>query len=105
MANRWGIPKEIEKIVLARDLSCVYCRVTFIDSDQNKKTRRTWEHIINDIRINGADNPRPLKCSARITWSVSSRSSSPKGEAASLCCDCGLSAKHLSTPLKVTYIS
>jgi Fe-S oxidoreductase len=56
MANRWGIPKEIEKIVLARDLSCVYCGVAFINSDQNKKTRKTWEHIINDIRINGDDN-------------------------------------------------
>ncbi len=56
MTNRWGISKEIEKMVLVRDLCCVYCRVTFINSDQNKKTRKTWEHIINDIRINGADN-------------------------------------------------
>lgn len=56
MANRWGIPNEIEFIVLNRDLNCVYCGILFTDSDQNKKTRKTWEHIINDIRINGADN-------------------------------------------------
>lgn len=56
MANRWGIPKEVEKMVLLRDLSCVYCGLRFIDADQNKKTRKTWEHIINDIRINGVEN-------------------------------------------------
>jgi len=56
MANRWGIPNEIEFIVLNRDLNCVYCGILFTDWDQDKKTRKTWEHIINDIRINGADN-------------------------------------------------
>jgi Fe-S oxidoreductase len=56
MANRWGIPKTIEVLVLNRDLTCVYCGISFISSDQNKRTRRTWEHIINDIRINGAEN-------------------------------------------------
>lgn len=56
MANRWGIPNEIEIIVLNRDLNCIYCGTTFTDKDQNKKTRKTWEHIINDIRINDSDN-------------------------------------------------
>lgn len=56
MPNRWGIPKEIEIIVLNRDRSCVYCGTPFNDSDNNRKTRRTWEHIINDIRINGYEN-------------------------------------------------
>lgn len=56
MANRWGIPKEIEKVVLNRDQNCVYCGITFNDLDNNRRTRRTWEHIINDIRINGSDN-------------------------------------------------
>lgn len=56
MANRWGIPKEIEVIVLNRDKSCVYCRYSFNNSDTNRRTRKTWEHIINDIRINGEDN-------------------------------------------------
>jgi len=56
MPNRWGIPKEIELLVLYRDLTCVYCGITFNDSDKNRRTRKTWEHIINDIRINGAEN-------------------------------------------------
>lgn len=53
MSNRWGIPKEVEMFVLQRDLSCVYCGVSFTEIDGNRRTRRTWEHIINDIRING----------------------------------------------------
>ncbi|HAY70856.1 MAG TPA: HNH endonuclease [Saprospirales bacterium] len=56
MANRWGIPKEIEVIVQKRDLACVYCGIPFRESDKNRKTRKTWEHIVNDIRINGSDN-------------------------------------------------
>ncbi len=56
MANRWGIPKEVEKIVIERDRKCVYCGILFIESDKNRKSRRTWEHIINDVKINGADN-------------------------------------------------
>lgn len=56
MANRWGIPKEVEKTVLDRDINCVYCGLQFIDSDKTRKTRKTWEHIINDIKLNGVDN-------------------------------------------------
>lgn len=56
MANRWGIPKDVEEIVKQRDLSCVYCGISFINSAPTHKTRPTWEHIINDIRINGPDN-------------------------------------------------
>ena len=56
MANRWGIPKEVEEIVRKRDLSCVYCGVSFTTSILTYKTRPTWEHIINDIKINGPDN-------------------------------------------------
>lgn len=56
MANRWGIPKEVEELVKNRDLSCVYCGISFADSVVNHKTRPTWEHIINDIRINGPEN-------------------------------------------------
>jgi len=56
MANRWGIPNEIEFIVLKRDISCVYCGIKFTALDQNRKTKRTWEHIINDIRINDSHN-------------------------------------------------
>jgi len=56
MANRWGIPKEVEEIVKQRDLNCVYCGVEFTNDDSNLKTKKSWEHIINDIRINGPDN-------------------------------------------------
>ena len=56
MANRWGIPKDVEELVKQRDLSCVYCGISFTNSIPTYKTRPTWEHIINDIRINGPDN-------------------------------------------------
>jgi 5-methylcytosine-specific restriction endonuclease McrA len=56
MANRWGIPRDVEELVKQRDLSCVYCGISFITSAHTHKTRPTWEHIVNDIRINGADN-------------------------------------------------
>lgn len=56
MANPWRIPKTVEEFVKNRDLSCVYCRIPFTNSIFNHKTRPTWEHIINDIRINGTDN-------------------------------------------------
>jgi Fe-S oxidoreductase len=56
VANRWGIPIEVEITVLKRDLTCVYCGIPFTESDKNKKTRKTWEHIVNDVKINGPDN-------------------------------------------------
>lgn len=56
MANRWGIPNEIEMIVIKRDLGCVYCGIQFVDLDSSRKTRKTWEHIINDIKINNSEN-------------------------------------------------
>lgn len=56
MANRWGIPKNVEELVKKRDANCVYCGILFSNSVVTHKTRPTWEHIINDIRINGANN-------------------------------------------------
>jgi 5-methylcytosine-specific restriction endonuclease McrA len=56
MANRWGIPRHVEESVKQRDLNCVYCGVSFTNSVFTYKTRPTWEHIINDIKINNADN-------------------------------------------------
>ena len=56
MANRWGIPKEVEQFVKKRDLFCVYRGIQFTDSSVSYKSRPTWEHIINDIRINGSEN-------------------------------------------------
>lgn len=56
MSNRWGIPKNVEDFVLNRDLHCVYCGISFTDSIFSYKSRPTWEHIINDIRIKGTEN-------------------------------------------------
>jgi hypothetical protein len=56
MANRWGIPIEVEKHVRNRDSCCVYCGVHFSMDNFSRKARASWEHIVNDIRINGADN-------------------------------------------------
>jgi hypothetical protein len=56
MANRWGIPNETEDIVKRRDLRCVYCGIVFTNSVESRKSKPTWEHIINDIRINGPEN-------------------------------------------------
>lgn len=54
MANKWGIPINVEEHVLKRDKSCVYCGVKF--SNENRKTKQSWEHIVNDLRINNIDN-------------------------------------------------
>lgn len=56
MANRWGIPIEVEKFVKQRDITCVYCGVKFSKQSENRKTKPSWEHIVNDVRINGIDN-------------------------------------------------
>lgn len=56
MANRWGIPKDVEMYVLERDTCCVYCGVDFSIDHKSRKTKPTWEHIINDIRIVTKDN-------------------------------------------------
>lgn len=53
MANAWGIPLNIEELVLERDKRCVYCGCEF-GTERAKK--RSWEHIINDIRITTLDN-------------------------------------------------
>lgn len=55
VANKWGIPKEIEDLVKRRDLSCIYCGVKFTEPNE-LKNNPSWEHIINDIRINGEEN-------------------------------------------------
>lgn len=56
MGNRWGIPSEVEALVINRDTKCIYCGVVFTKSSESKKSRQTWENIINDIRINGQEN-------------------------------------------------
>lgn len=56
MANRWGIPKEVENHVKERDTSCVYCQTELKEDDSSRTTKPSWEHIVKDIRINGTDN-------------------------------------------------
>jgi len=56
MANKWGIPKDVEDFVKERDLKCVYCGVEFSKNNESRKSKPSWEHIVNDNRINGIDN-------------------------------------------------
>jgi len=56
MSNKWGIPTEIEEYVLKRDLFCVYCGIDFSIDHISRKTKPTWEHIVNDIRISTKEN-------------------------------------------------
>lgn len=67
MANRWGIPKEVEELVMTRDLKCIYCGREFSYTKNSYKSRRTWEHIINDIRINGPENIALCCCSCNAS--------------------------------------
>lgn len=52
--NRWGIPIEIEKLVRARDKCCVYCGCKF--SINERKSKASWEHIINDVTVTTPEN-------------------------------------------------
>jgi len=56
MAKRRGIPKEVEEHVKERYKACVYCGIEFKEDDSSRTTKPSWEHIVNDIRINGIDN-------------------------------------------------
>lgn len=56
MSNRWGIPKEVEELVKKRDANCIYCGVEFVSNKTSAKLSSSWEHIINDIRLNNSDN-------------------------------------------------
>jgi len=53
LANKWGIPKDVEVAVLARDTQCIYCGVEF---GSNRASSKSWEHIINDINIATIEN-------------------------------------------------
>ncbi len=53
MANAWGIPTDVEKAVLVRDTVCVYCGAAF---GSERRTKRSWEHIINDVKIATLEN-------------------------------------------------
>ena len=49
--NRWNIPDWLEREVIARDTCCVYCRAPFTSREGPRRSRASWEHIINDARI------------------------------------------------------
>lgn len=54
--NRWNIPSWLEKEVLERDQSCIYCGVKFNRPPESRKASPTWEHIINDATIISREN-------------------------------------------------
>ena len=53
--NRWNIPAWLEREVLERDRSCVYCGTSFA-SAASRRSRPSWEHIVNDASIVSREN-------------------------------------------------
>lgn len=56
MANRWGIPRQLENEIRQRDADCIYCRRPFGTGDAPIATGPSWEHIINDASLISFDN-------------------------------------------------
>ena len=56
MANKWEIPKDVENFLQERDTHCVYCGIEFDSESDSRKTKPSWEHIVNDIRFTSVDN-------------------------------------------------
>ena len=54
--NRWNIPDWLEREVIERDRSCVYCGVEFTAHSLDRRDHPSWEHIINDARIVTREN-------------------------------------------------
>jgi hypothetical protein len=54
--NRWNIPPELEALVSARDLNCIYCRRPFVGTEGPRGKRKSWEHIINDEDLVSQEN-------------------------------------------------
>ncbi len=54
--NNWNIPEELEKEIIKRDKACVYCGARFGSSKDPRRTRASWEHIINDANIINSEN-------------------------------------------------
>jgi 5-methylcytosine-specific restriction endonuclease McrA len=53
--NRWNIPSWLESEVIARDTHCVYCGIQF-NSCGSRKSKASWEHIINDEQLITREN-------------------------------------------------
>ena len=49
--NRWGIPDWLEREVIERDTRCVYCGIEFDITCRERRTKPSWEHIVNDASI------------------------------------------------------
>jgi len=49
--NRWNIPEWLERQVLERDRRCVYCQVDFTTTTTARRSRPSWEHIVNDAAL------------------------------------------------------
>jgi len=54
--NHWNIPAWLERGVIERDRSCVYCGVSFAQVSNVRRERCSWEHIVNDAKIVTRDN-------------------------------------------------
>lgn len=54
--NRWNIPASLEAEVISRDLRCVYCGSHFSSTVGPRRSRPSWEHIVNDARIITREN-------------------------------------------------
>ena len=52
--NRWGIPRDLEKLIRDRDIACVYCGTELLEAVPKGSSRTqvaTWEHIVYDATI------------------------------------------------------
>lgn len=49
--NRWNIPAWLEAEVLARDATCVYCKLDFAVPTTSRSAMPSWEHIVNDLKV------------------------------------------------------
>ena len=47
---------ELLHIVFSWLVGSGYCGIEFSSSENNRKNRQSWEHIINDIKLNGPEN-------------------------------------------------
>jgi hypothetical protein len=65
--NRWNIPDWLEREVVARDGACVYCGIEFISTNESRKSKPTWEHIVNDARIINRENIARCCCSCNAS--------------------------------------
>lgn len=54
--NRWNIPDWLEQEVMARDHCCVYCGTKFDVLAPSRRSKPSWEHVINDANIVTRDN-------------------------------------------------